>query len=147
NTSSTSTGTTSASTSSSSSTTSATSTSASGTSSTSTSTSTSTSGTSGSSGTTGSSSGATVHPTPRMGVPDFGGQVAQEPWSDGLKLVLRDNSPGSAGDLVTFLWFNGTLVPYASQDLGDTWIYLGAGVTCANGLPRSAAQDASGRVH
>lgn len=85
--------------------------------------------------------------TGRMPIPAYGGVTPDEPWLDGMKLVVRDLTPGSAGDLVALPWLAGALVPYVSTDLGSTWAYLGPGATCAHDAPRSLAQDASGAIH
>lgn len=85
--------------------------------------------------------------TGKMPVPEFGGVPANLPWLAGSKLVLRDRTPGSAGDLFTLFWFNGVLVPYGSRDRGSSWGYVGAGVTCGAAQPGALAQDPLGKVH
>ncbi len=70
------------------------------------------------------------------------------PWSNGEPRIVKDRTPGKAGELVGFGWSN-RLYAFTSRDNGDSWTFVDPtnSETIGTRDVLCAAQDSRGKIH
>jgi len=81
-------------------------------------------------------------------LPARGGGALTNPWSNGEPRILKDRSPGTAGELFGFGWSD-KLYLFKSADRGGSWTFVDppGGEVVGTSQPLCAAQDSPGQVH
>ncbi len=87
----------------------------------------------------------------RLPVASHQGTPAGVPYLGSSRLLFRDKTPGSAGDLGGLIWLgnSGPLALYVSPDAGSTWHWVEPAKNVVVGTypPQSLCQDRTGKVH